>query len=165
MSSDKQKVDSESALKFTNEEAKQIFNEFAKDVGSSFELDFYGNFDELNYESESDISTNLNLPDADDSAISNTRFPNVSLDDTDKFLLENINKNTMYKTKADVKIFKDWLMEAGEVRDFTSIPAPELDSYLARFYLGVRKKDKTEYEPDSITSIGNSIDRLIYCLK
>jgi hypothetical protein len=29
----------------------------------------------------------------------------------------------------------------------------------ARFYLGVRKKDKTEYEPDSIRSIGNSIDR------
>ena len=33
-----------------------------------------------------------------------TRFNNVSLEETDKFLLQSLNKNTAYKTKGDVKI-------------------------------------------------------------
>lgn len=62
MSSDKAVVDSE-PVAFTNEEAKQILHQFAKEIGS-FELDFY-NFDELNYEEQSESDKSANLPDAD----------------------------------------------------------------------------------------------------
>jgi hypothetical protein len=38
-------------------------------------------------------------------------------------------------------------------------PPKELDSIMARFFLGVLKKDGTEYEPDSLGSMYNSLDR------
>jgi hypothetical protein len=37
------------------------------------------------------------------------RFKAVAEEDTDQFLRDNINKNTNYKTKSDMKIFTDWL--------------------------------------------------------
>ena len=82
------------------------------------------------------------------------RFKAVAEEDTDQFLRDNINKNTNYKTKSDMKIFTDWLRTQivyffftrnkclwlrsnMEFRDVTDIPAVELDSLLARFYLGI----------------------------
>jgi hypothetical protein len=64
-------------------------------------------------------------------------FKAVTDEDTDKFLRDNINKNTNYKTKSDMDIFTDWLRSNMEFRDVTDIPAIELDSLLARFYLGI----------------------------
>ena len=37
----------------------------------------------------------------------------------------------------------------------------ELNNYLGRFYLSVRKTDGKEYEPDSLSGIQNSIDRYL----
>ena len=39
------------------------------------------------------------------------------------------------------------------------IPPKDLDSIMARFFLGILKKDGTEYEPDSLGSMYNSLDR------
>ena len=64
-------------------------------------------------------------------------FKAVTDEDTDKFLRDNINKNTNYKTKSDMDIFTDWLRSNMEFRDVTDIPAIELDSLLARFYLRI----------------------------
>jgi hypothetical protein len=36
---------------------------------------------------------------------------------------------------------------------------PDLDSIMARFFLCVLKKDGTEYEPDSLGSMYNNLDR------
>jgi hypothetical protein len=89
------------------------------------------------------------------------RFKDVSVEGTDAFLHENINKNTANKTKTDVKMLFEWLQQfgVGEQRDFHKILGSEMDSLLARFCLSVRKKDQSEYEPDSISSIFHSIDR------
>jgi hypothetical protein len=58
------------------------------------------------------------------------------------FLLEeNLNKNTKTRTKSD------------------RYPPKDLDSIMARFFLSVLKKDGTEYEPDSLGSMYNSLDR------
>ena len=65
----------------------------------------------------------------------NDRFKTVTLEETDKFLEDNVNKNTSYKTKSDMKIFSDWLRVNNELREVKDIPALELDSLLARFYL------------------------------
>ena len=54
------------------------------------------------------------------------------------FLEENLNKT---KTKSDRN------------------PPKDLDSIMARFFLSVLKKDGTEYEPDSLGSMYNSLDR------
>ena len=73
------------------------------------------------------------------------RFKIYSDAETDVFLKEN--KNTDQKTKSDMKIVTDFFRFV------------ELDSLPARFYLGVRKRDFSEYEPDTLCSIHNGIDR------
>ena len=64
------------------------------------------------------------------------RFKKVTTEECDKFLIDNQNKNTKYKTKSDLKIFQDWAKENGEMRSLEEISAEELDGLLARMYLG-----------------------------
>ncbi|VDI00501.1 Hypothetical predicted protein [Mytilus galloprovincialis] len=66
-----------------------------------------------------------------------SRFRSVSNEDTDEFLRKNVNKNTDYKTRSDVKTFYTWAQQVGEFRELQMIPFKELDAILARFYLGV----------------------------
>jgi hypothetical protein len=66
----------------------------------------------------------------------NKRYVDISLQDTGKFLQDNANKNTIDKTKSDMKLFYDWAQENDEMRKVEEIPHPELDMLLARFYLG-----------------------------
>jgi hypothetical protein len=56
----------------------------------------------------------------------NKRYVDISLQDTDKFLQDNANKNTIYKTKFDMKLFYDWAQENVEMRKVEEIPHPEL---------------------------------------
>ena len=58
-----------------------------------------------------------------------------------------------------MKIITDFLSSVGEKRNPAEIPAKELD------FLGVLKKDGTEYEPDSLVSMFNSLDRYLRNLK
>ena len=87
------------------------------------------------------------------------RFQFFSDEDTDAFITEQRNGYTKRKTKSDIKIVKDFFATIDELRNPADIPLKELDSLLARFYLGARKKDCTEYEPSSLQSINNSLDR------
>ncbi|XP_053403213.1 uncharacterized protein LOC128558312 [Mercenaria mercenaria] len=116
--------------------------------------------------------------------VNKQRFATVEDGDTDTFIGENKTKNTSYKTRSDLKIFSDWAQSVGELRPVETIPMEELDSLLARFYLdkkrfyptrkhgnillytyhscffsAVRKRDGSEYEPDTISAIQNSLDR------
>jgi hypothetical protein len=50
------------------------------------------------------------------------RFKAVAEEDTDQFLRDNINKNTNYKTKSDMKIFTDWLRTQALVSVKKNIP-------------------------------------------
>jgi hypothetical protein len=52
-----------------------------------------------------------------------------------------------------MKIVTDFFRFVGEFRDPATIPSSELDSLLARFFLGVRKRDFSEYEPNTLCSI------------
>jgi hypothetical protein len=75
------------------------------------------------------------------------------------FLEENLNKNTKTKTKSDMKVITDFFTSIGEERAPGQIPPKDLGSIMARFFLGVLKKNGTEYEPDSLGSMCNSLDR------
>ena len=89
------------------------------------------------------------------------RFRIYSDVETDAFLKENKNKNTGEKTKSDMKIVTDFFRSVGEFKDPATIHSSELGSLLARFFLGERKRDFSEYEPDTLCSIRNSIDRYL----
>ena len=81
----------------------------------------------------------------------------------DLFLKQRpLKQNTLSKTKSDVNLFKVWVRSTQtEERNPEEILPARLDTYLGKFYLGVRKMDGREYEPDSLTSIQNSIDRYL----
>ncbi|CAC5387501.1 unnamed protein product [Mytilus coruscus] len=86
------------------------------------------------------------------------RFLTLSNDDTCNFIEEMKNDNTKRKTKSDVKLLTEWLKENNELRAVEDISVPELNQYLARFYLSVRSRTNEEYEPDSLKSIQSSIN-------
>ena len=77
------------------------------------------------------------------------------------FLEKNLNKNTKTKTKSDMKVITDFCtsISIGEERAPGQVPSKDLGSIMARFFLCVLKKDGTEYEPDSLGSMYNSLDR------
>ena len=45
--------------------------------------------------------------------------------------------------------------------DITNIPAPDLDKLLCSFFKDLRKKDGSDYEPDTVSSFQKSIQRHI----
>ena len=67
-----------------------------------------------------------------------------------------------------MKLITDFYTSIGEERAPGQIPPPppqDLDSIMARFFLGVLKKDGTDYEPDSLGSMYNSLDRHVRDMK
>ncbi|KAG8547081.1 hypothetical protein GDO81_029153 [Engystomops pustulosus] len=69
------------------------------------------------------------------------------------------NKNTLKKTKFDLRIVQGYLSRAGEVRPLLSIPVPELDERLCTFIRTHRKPDGSEYEAGTLRGILGSLDR------
>ncbi|VDH93355.1 Hypothetical predicted protein [Mytilus galloprovincialis] len=97
--------------------------------------------------------------------VNDGRYKAVTISDTEQFILANRNANTRTKTKSDLKMFYEWVLSNGEMRMVEDVPFPELDGLLARFYLGVRRRDGEEYEPDTLSGVQNSIDRHLKDLK
>ncbi|CAG2195307.1 unnamed protein product [Mytilus edulis] len=62
-----------------------------------------------------------------------SRFRSVSNEDTDEFLRKNVNKNTDYKTRSDVKTFYTWAQQnetAPENSDKDTSDCPEYDIHI-----------------------------------
>ena len=117
-----------------------------------------------------DLSTNLNEDSNNqkENVVPNKRFRMVTDEETGVFLEENLNKNTKTKTKSDMKVITDFftfIASIDEERAPGQIPPKDLDSIMGRFFLGVLKKDGTEYEPDSLGSMYNSLDRHLRDMK
>ncbi len=69
-------------------------------------------------------------------------------------------KNTVKSTNRDVNNFQRWLQDNKcETRAMSTMSASELNEYLAMYFISVRRKDGTEYEPSSLTSMMYSLDR------
>jgi hypothetical protein len=64
-----------------------------------------------------------------------------------------------------MKVITDFFTSIGEERAPGQIPLKDLDSIMARFFLGVLKEDGTEYGPDSLGSMYNSLDRHLRDMK
>ena len=71
------------------------------------------------------------------------------------------NPSTVRKTKAYVKKITDFLGEEQETRPVETIPPRELNMYLARFFLSVRKNNQSECEPDTIKAYQSSLQRYL----
>ncbi|XP_075704689.1 uncharacterized protein LOC142710905 [Rhinoderma darwinii] len=69
------------------------------------------------------------------------------------------NKNTLKKTKFDLRIVQSYLCRAREERPLLAIPVPELDEHLSTFIRTHRKPDGSEYEAGTLRGILGSLDR------
>jgi hypothetical protein len=89
-----------------------------------------------------------------------SRFVTVTELETSTFVQNNRNKNTAQKTEGNTKIMYNWLSEiCKETRKMHEIPPTELNMYLARFFLSIRRPDGSEYEPDKIRGYLGSFSR------
>lgn len=86
-----------------------------------------------------------------------TRYREVTEAETFNFVESMKNPNTKAKTMSDLKKFNEWLLSVGEERSIETIAPENLDLYMARFFLSIRKKNDIEYEPDSLKSYQSSL--------
>ena len=83
------------------------------------------------------------------------RFP-----DCDANELNAENSNTKKSTKTCLTVWTKWAEEKGYSPDVVSYEAKELDEKPQRLFAEVRKKDGSDYEPDSLRvkkETGNNI--------
>jgi hypothetical protein len=74
--------------------------------------------------------------------------------------------NTTKSTERDVKTLSNWLAtEKFELRNLEVVPPRELNEYLAQYFVYIRKKDGTDYQPGSLTSMFHSVDRYLRDMK
>ena len=88
-------------------------------------------------------------------------IPVQQLDDeaVEAFVDQQKYKNTKRKTHSDLKTWYTWCGKHGETRELKDIPPAELDRLLGHFFVTVRRKDGSLYEPDTLSSFQRSIDR------
>ncbi|KAI8491913.1 hypothetical protein Bbelb_302860 [Branchiostoma belcheri] len=77
------------------------------------------------------------------------------------YIEQQKNPNTKRKTESDIQHFLLFLGANGEERRPEDISAAELDERLGMFFLGIRKDNGEDYEPDSLTSKHRSIARYL----
>ena len=72
-------------------------------------------------------------------------------------------KNTVNKTKSYVGIFIRWLAATlrSEQHNLEEILPVRLNSSLKSFYYRVKKRNRDEYEPETLMSIKNTVDRYL----
>ena len=69
--------------------------------------------------------------------------------------------NTRKKTKSDMTLLSSFMAKEKKNRQVEEIPPQELDNYLSRFLLSVRKKKGNEYEPSTLRGFIASIERYL----
>ena len=102
-------------LCLSGQEAKVILENVSK---SNIHLDYIYEDPSNDADKQSGDATTADLMDVSNESTekSTNRFKDVSVEDTDAFLHENINKNTANKTKTDVQKNIEWLQQYGEER-------------------------------------------------
>ena len=92
----------------------------------------------------------------------NKRNIAITPEETHEYVNSMKNKNTVAKTKSDMKRVKDWLFTNGEERELFEIAPNELNMLLAQMFLGLRTLKGTEYEPSTLECIQASVMRHLH---
>ena len=85
---------------------------------------------------------------------------NYSVDNEVQRLLEkNTNKNTHKSTNTWVRRLETWLNNVEIQSTLFQLNAKKLDELLCRFHVQLRKKDGSNYKPDSLRAMLAALDR------
>ena len=87
------------------------------------------------------------------------RFPDCDAKELQQFKENAENSNTKKSTKTCLTVWTTWAEEKGYSPDIVSYEAKELDEKLQRLFAEVRKKDDSDYDPDSLRLMIASLDR------
>ena len=74
------------------------------------------------------------------------RFVTFDITEVEEFIDNEENSNMRKKTKNNMALLSSFMAKEKENRQFEEIRPQELDNYLSRFLLSVRKKNGDEYE-------------------
>ena len=78
------------------------------------------------------------------------RFVTFDITEVEEFIDNKENSDTRRKTKNNMALLSSLMTKEKENRQFEEILPQELDNYLNRFLLSVRKKNGDEYEPPTL---------------
>ena len=81
--------------------------------------------------------------------------------DIDFYVANATNANTQRCTDKWVNCFKEWATSKKKDHEIEKLAPFELDLRLQNFFTEVRKRDGTEYEPNSLASLQAGIDRYL----
>ena len=85
----------------------------------------------------------------------------VSEEDAYLFIERMKNPNTQKKTEYEIRKMRQWLMENGEGRGPEEISPKDLNLYIAGMFFSLKKRNGSEYEPDSLRCMYSSIHRYL----
>ena len=66
------------------------------------------------------------------------------------FVAGQENKETLRKTLSHINLVREFLQGSGETKPIEEIPPQELDDYLASFFVNVRTRSGSNYEPSTL---------------
>ena len=85
----------------------------------------------------------------------------ISADDINKFIFGQKAKATIYKETSDLNVFTRFCKGINEHRSIQFIPDSDLGNLLCQFFIKAVTKKGELYEPDTLNSIRNSLQRVL----
>ena len=85
----------------------------------------------------------------------------ISDDDINKFIFGQKVKATIYKKTSDLNVFTHFCKGINEHRSIQFIPDSDLDNLFCQFLIKAVTKKGELYEPDTLNSIRNSLQRVL----
>ena len=85
--------------------------------------------------------------------------------DPEAFIRAQDAKNTLKSNKFASSTVQKFFEKIGERRELLMIPPNELDGLLSRFFMEVKKKDGSQYEPDALSTIHRGYKRHLDAIK
>ena len=79
----------------------------------------------------------------------------------DAFILGQKAQATKYKDNSDLNTFTRFCFSIKETRNIENIPEVQLNNILCQFFINAKTKKGTFYEPDTLTGIQNSLQRVL----
>ena len=87
------------------------------------------------------------------------RFPNFQVEEIQELKENSEIQNTKKSTSTWLNVWTSWAESKNFETNLLSYEAKQLDETLQKFFAEIRKKDGSEYEPDSLRVMLASLDR------
>ena len=97
-----------------------------------------------------------------DNSVPVTAFKKISEEDINNFITGQKAKATVYKDTSDYNTFRKFCGTINERREIECIPASDLDNILFQFFINAKTRHGKLYEPDTLSSIRNSLQRILF---